>query len=434
MEGIRHTDNAQKVSHDINANLAEIGSQLTVSHESDAGSICRVLNDALGSELSTDMTAVGFCSDLNTLFEQAKVKNTFKFLHFSDTHGYPSAPQKAYQLIMADSDYQFAITTGDTGSYTYDFGSYEQLNLLAGANKLLMIAGNHDAYDSVFVKPQSASQAACTAKIHSFIGGNVVWGDAENNIPVTASYWHKDFVVAGGKKLRVLGIDQYERDSFPYFSNYGLVYTTKQLEWLVARLKELSSDDFVIVAIHEPQINRSAAAVASLKPTAPYDNSLLFVTEYLNSYDVWNTRAECIPGIIHAYMTRGRYANSYSIGGVTASIDADFTDIVPATFLCYLSGHSHCDMTQYIAESDYSQQLNLGITAADTYVTHSGDDDLGGSGSPASPVNEERYRINEVELDFERETIKVTRIGARNTAGGRVRDTIAFPFKKGGIL
>jgi hypothetical protein len=91
-------------------------------------------------------------------------------------------------------------------------------------------------------------------------------------------------------------------------------------------------------------------------------------------------------------------------------------------------------MTQYIAERDYSQQLNLGITAADTYVTHSGDDDLGGSGSPASPVNEERYRINEVELDFERETIKVTRIGARNTANGRVRDTITFPFKKGGAL
>lgn len=432
MEEIRHTDSAQKVSNDINANLAEIGSQSTVSHESSAGSICRVLNDALGGELSTDMTAVGFCSAVNALFEQASEKNTFKFLHFSDTHGYPSAPQKAYQLIMADSDYKFAITTGDTGSYTYDFGSYEQLNLLAGENKLLMIAGNHDAYDSVFVKPQAASQVACTARIHSFIGGNVVWGDAENNIPITASYWHKDFVVAGGKKLRVIGIDQYERDSFPYFSNYGLVYTTKQLEWLVARLKELSSDDFVIIATHEPQINLSSAAVASLKPTVPYDNSLLFVTEYLNSNNVWNTRAECIPGIIHAYMTRGRYANSYSIGGVTASIDADFTDIAPATFLCYLSGHTHWDIAQYNPANNYSGQLNIIITAADRYVNYSEEDDLGGSGSPASPVNEERYRINEVELDFERETIKVTRIGARNTAGGRVRDTITFPFKKGG--
>ena len=74
----------------------------------------------------------------------------------------------------------------------------------------------------------------------------------------------------------------------------------------------------------------------------------------------------------------------------------------------------------------------LVIAAADRTVIYSDADDMGGSGSSHTVPNpsSETYRINEVELDFDSKRITITRIGDMNTANGRVRDQITFPFKK----
>lgn len=380
---------------------------------------------------------------------------TKKFLHISDSHGAYAAAQVCKERIAAGTD-EFLLLTGDVSEYNVSGSNgltadlKTQLDAIP-SGKLLMCAGNHDTYENRF-GTSGVSQAATTAFLKSYLGNNVTWGDTNN----VASYWHKDIQLASSSKLRIISLDQYEIDVVRKPSNFYTMYSQTQINWFIARLKEMRATDFLIVVLHEPPVQSPAGNsddeyAVGLRATSPYYDGndelneplKLFVSEGLNQFG--NRRDEpnlnLLPRIMDAYLNKRSLSLAYNNKGGGTPKDITISETFtgnPCTFLFWIGGHQHCDIGTYLPDEsnetdggDWSNQLMLFVTADYYYTMYQSNDDLGGRYTnlpiPSNPVT---YRINEVELDFELQTIKVTRIGAQNTAGGRVRNTITFPFKK----
>lgn len=454
MTELTTTDYASQVVTKVNANF---GSEVITGDDS-AADVVAALNTAFAGTsgavtLTENDSATDFVEDVNMNFSlYVPSGDVVKFLHISDPHGSATATTKAKELL---SDNSFVFVTGDVTSYGGSNGISSGLttDFTAIGDKLLMLAGNHDTYDNKF-GTSSVSQQATTNFIKGWLGNRVTWGDQTG----VASYWYKDIQISETSKLRIISLDQYELDNVrnPGQWTYYTMYSQAQINWFIARLKELTANDYIIVATHEPPVqSRSVPSGEStdtypddyavgLRPSSNADTAKLFVSEGLRAFG--NRRTEpninLLPRIMYAYMHKQTLAMTYNNygGGSTPdiTINESFTSN-PATFLFWLGGHRHCDIGTYLPNEsgasdggDWSDQLMLYVTCGDKSINYQYDDDLGGTGSAVTPTptNAYTYRLNEVELDFENETIKVTRIGACNTAGGRVRNTITFPFKK----
>ena len=366
-----------------------------------------------------------------------------RFLHISDPHGASTAVTRCNELMAADDSIQFVLGTGDFTSYGGSLSSSLK-NALDSIpeGKLLMVAGNHDVYDNSW--GSSISQTATTNWLKGYTT-DVVWGDGNG----VASYWYKD-INLGRNKLRLIGLDQYEIDVVRKPSDYHTVYSQAQVDWFIARIKELSISDYLVIMMHEPPVQSRTTPdqyAVGMRPVDNNDMERLFVTSGLTDYA--NRRDEpsrhLFPRIMDAYLNRKSLSMTYNnLNGNSSSpdvtINEDFRLTLPCNFLFYVGGHTHCDNCGYLPNEenetqggDWSKQLMLYITAADRSVSYASWDDLGGTGTqlgtPASPSSES-YRINLVDIDFASQTIYIERIGDKNTVSGRVRTKNVFPFKK----
>ena len=458
----------------INGNLQELGSSVRVSN-TDAATVCAALNEVFSvyddiTTLSPSMSGSGFAAAVNGNFEKAAAAadtSRIKLLHVSDTHGETSMYEKILDIMDEQGeDVDLIVDTGDStkylaGNYTNAQKTlFDSMKSLGG--KLLMCPGNHDVYDNNHTGYGNgrADQVSETAWLRDCLGDNVTWGDA-NNI---GSYWHKD-IENDGHTLRVIGIDQYCIGNTVYTGSdrQYVVYSQAQVNWLLDLLYNTPSDYYIIVMLHEPAVqspNGDSEDTAATGMAA----SNLFVSEMLSSFCIRFTDVpsfNLLPQIIRAYMHQEnlsfQYSNRANMGGHgTLTVAKDFRNHTPATFLCYIGGHQHEDICGYIPYDDWNDQLMLHVAAGDSAVWQSTQDDLlwnfrnGSYGwdvhADRYATNEPSYRINEVTIDFSTRSITVKRIGNKTTAlydstngaarphGGRVRDQITFPFKKGGEL
>lgn len=467
---ITQNNNGSEVASIINQALEEAGSGVVIGDES-GSSASGKLNEVFGDDVLDDSQSGSEWSQavedgFDGLEPQPSIDALVKFLHASDPHGYATATTQAKAMLANDNDLAFLFVTGDMTAYSSNNISEGLASDFAAiGDKLLMLAGNHDTYDNRF-SASASSQQATTDYIKGLLGNRVIWGDPTG----VASYWHKDIQLAENAKLRIISLDQYEttalaaqRGQSLNNGKYYTLYTQAQVNWLIARLKELTANDYLIVATHEPPVqspngtNDSTTPdnyAVGLRPTTPYftngelsEPKKLFVSEGLsafgNRYDEPNLNL--LPRIMNAYLNKHRLVMTYNNKGGSSSnpditIDETFSG-KPATFLFYIGGHRHCDICTYLPNEsvatdggDFSDQLMLYITCGDKNISYQYDDDLGGTGSAVTPTptNTDTYRLNEVTLDFGEQTIKVKRYGAKNTAGGRVRDEITFPFVKEG--
>lgn len=473
MEELDYTKSASGFIDDVNANLEEMGSEAEVSASMSAGTLVSTLNNVFDDvddavELDNDQDAETFVANLNTNFGLAEDSEEelgkLKFLHYSDPHDKTSAAGVCNDMLTQgnesyDPDLSFVIVTGDF-SYRSDNVASQLRDKFSAcpSGKLLMLPGNHDTYDNYF-GADAKGQSTTTAFIKGYIGNSVNWGDTNN----VASYWYKDIAV-GNRKLRIISLDQYEIDVVRKPANYLTMYSQAQVDWFINLLEGLGKNDYLIIAMHEPPVQSqnwtsggpNDPYAESLAPSSPYfvDGELrepmkLFVSEYGGNVFGNGARTSpnynLFPRIMDAYLNKRSLNITYTNrGGNTSSpditINHDFSDATPCTFLFYICGHQHCDKTNYLPDEsdvqldggDWSDQLMLVIAAADRTVIYSDADDMGGSGGSHTVPNpsSETYRINEVELDFDNKRITITRIGDMNTANGRVRDQITFPFKK----
>lgn len=341
-----------------------------------------------------------------------------------------------------DSDIAFTILTGDyssgsgSGSSSYSNVSTPLTNL---GSKLLMVNGNHDVEDA-FAKNQQNATAFLKGKVTN---SEIVWGDSQG----VASYWYRDFELSENSKLRIIGVDAYEFDT-AYGSRYDTVYTQTQVDWIVARMMELRSTDYLIFAMHEPPVNSTVVDYA-YNQEGKMDTDIVakrrankFCSSRLWVWDSSLSNGNLLPMIVKAYKNRSIMATSLrQLNSLTGenilglSLGYDFSNVQPATFLCYIGGHLHGEYAEYHPDSLYNDQLLLFVDNSNPSTLGSSSDIGTRSSDTASGARSNGKLINQIALDFENRTIVIRRYGQQNALSyngfaAETRDTISFPFEK----
>lgn len=469
---LTYNDNATTVRNAINT---DAGATI-VTGQMDAGQVVSAVNTEYGTgTVSVSMNAHQFVDALNNAFDGGTpmpAKTSFTFLHVSDPHGFAVGLNQAKTELDNDSTIDALLFTGDytghaiinnaaskagmtyngtvltTSTRTTAITTSEvnaSLNSIKAAHgeKLLMSVGNHDAYDNA--NGYGSQQIATTAIKGWMTDGVVTWGDTSG----VASYWHKDYTLSATSKLRIINLDQYEntklgkRGQFQYWP----LYTQAQMDWLVARLKELTADDYLIIMMHEPAY-QDDTAIPTMLANVMTDGEKLFISEDLSKFNYKGdtTSINLLPRIIDAYLKGVNASLTYenlnngasgTANNTTITVNASFAGNAPCRFLFYIGGHRHCDIVSPLP-SPYGDQMMMHIAAADWVVASSADNDLLSHAQESYPstynandCNEKvsgnaDYCINKVVIDFEKGTINIDRIGASKTNGGRTRNTITF--------
>lgn len=380
--------------------------------------------------------------------------------------------------------YNKSIYNDSTDDYSYPEGTYrfyENGNPLTnidgnGTNKLLYVLGNHDKQDARYagkfyfldgndeaIGPNFSGTQLEQAHqwVRYLLGNSVNFGSATN-----CAYWYKDFVKTAEvngetvtKVVRVIGLDDYERAS-----GQPVWYTQGQVDWFMnlladasQRMVEDSAEYYILVMSHESPFKEAsghAAAVAMRPQNATEANGeKLFVSELKSSFHERSneTNVNLFPMIMKAYLESENLNTTYTnnIDSSVLNVIKDFSGVSPAIFVGWLCGHTHEDYAGYIPfigdddAEDYSDQLLLGVSAADSNTLWSSANDLlyninssNGKGTKWA-TEEPTYCINELIIDFTANTITIKRHGNKTTAnvsgrnyGGRVRDDVTFPLVK----
>lgn len=402
---------------------------LIVNMELNVENTANELVAALGEygDFSTDMTATEFVGEVNTAFPDADVSvndsattlvarinnaeyaeppEPFMFLHYSDSHGVYQSASKAAGMVGDptredyDADLAFAINTGDGTSNT------QMTN--ANNGKHYVIFGNHDASDVY-----SKNYANMVAAIRNWLPNPSVDTDfhfgGENK-----AYWYKDFILSNGRKLRLFGTCEYE-----YFDGdgsylYTSVVSQSQVDWLIAKLDELGEDDYFIVATHKPSVPSDSLGIKNRR------NMNKFCSSNLWTWDTGGGAQVIFSKIVDAYKNKRKIENYTNTAyNSVVTINKDWTNASPATFLCFLCGHVHGDY--HGSTPDLSNLLMFDI---DTCRASAGADDESDIPTSVRTANG-NILINKVTVDFEHKRIRVDRIGSQEVPARIVGENAA---------
>lgn len=412
-------DNATQVIEAINAAVPG-----TISASDNATQVIGSVNAAMGVGLTASDNATQVVAKVNS-FNPSRLR----FLHISDTHNSPDSINKAKELMDGNAAYLFTILTGDYSSQSGGYGAVDA-PLKAIGTKILMLTGNHDIYDTF-----ANNQPNATAYLKTVVTDpSIVWGDPTG----VASYWYKDIVAPDGGKLRILSMDGYDyRDGTGPGSRYDTIYSQAQVDWFIARIKELNANDYIIIATHEPVINGTVYDYSYNVPGKMDESAVAMrrVNDFCSSrlwvWDTSLTNGNLWPIVMNAYLNRlalnTTVTNTNTLTGEvlsTLALNEDFSAITPATFLCYLGGHLHGDMCTY--HPDYPSQLILLVDNANPST-------LGNSSDIRTRSN--GIMLNDITLNFSTRRIEITRIGnnaaeSYNGFPAITRESISFPFEK----
>lgn len=364
-----------------------------------------VVVDGVGS-LSIDMGNIKAGVDidgipLDELLQSAfGLNNTFSLLHLSDSHGGTACINALISMAKADNSIGMILHTGDFGNNAY--------NAMLDADciqPVLAILGNHDAWDTY-----SHDHADATAAIAALNGDDVVFGDEQN------SYWYKDVTTPAGKTIRFIALNEYD------YSNdaavawiYTVCYTQSQMEWFLDLLHDTPNSYYIVLVTHQP--------VQSLAPS-PGD----WICGGASNTYYEGGDASWLPKIIEAYKNHTAFSGTYTHYArpeLDFSVAKDFSDLTEnATFICYLSGHTHFDWCSNL--DAYPEQLMLDVTRADSNASAG----TNAQGNPQDDVARTpiSYAANKVTIDLGLRKVIVERIGSTILTGGGERTKIVFDF------
>jgi len=381
-------------------------------------------------------------------------ESTFTLLHLSDSHGYTAGLNQVIKVLESDDIDAFlftgdwtrhsiegrtAITTGATAA------AFEEIQDKYGS-RFLMLAGNHDVYDNRTV---GKTQSGATKAIKRWMASSdVTWGDGNG----VASYWHKDYCLSPYSKLRIIALDQYETSTVGKPTgiwNYQPIYSQDQIDWLMARLKELSPADYLIIALHEPAYNDSTGASTTVEATAMAGDNLWCSADLSKmNYKGDEASRNLLPKIMKNYLNKTSDSwqhTNLDEDSTAITVNADFQGNTPCHFLFYIGGHRHCDIVHELPLVDnygfatgFDRQMMIHVAAADWTVQSSKDDDLlveyfdasryEKTGYSKANENDPDYRINKLIINFTSRKVILKRIGATHTNHDTIRDEYEFEF------
>lgn len=330
----------------------------------------------------TDLSGLALTDYINGAYG---VRNRMVFLHISDTHGKLTALNEMITLANTYSDVDFVVHTGDIAKIT--FNRYVES---ACQRPKLLVWGNHDTYDTY-----SDSTAAAAAIRDLMSESDVNYGSE------TASYWYKDIATKKGDTVRIIGFDEYEMSDTVHL--YSVAYTQAQMDWFINLLRNTPSSYYLLLVHHQSVEMYSTDKYSDFKSIQVSKKTKLKVGDGEDS--------EIIPKILDAYLNR----RTFTYSSTYVSIDEDFSNVQPATFIMHIGGHIHADVCERLA--NFPSQLQLLVCRSDKDVSP-GPDDL--------TFGDETYCINMVTVDFYMKQVRVQRIGAKEKSDGTYRIMIDY--------
>lgn len=453
MTELNNNMTATEVVAAINGNLQECGSNESISLSDGAADVCSTLNEVFSGydgvdELSATMSATEFVAAVNKDFGIAadgelEPLERFSFLHMSDSHGADSSINKAISMMTSgNSDYddsiEFFLHTGDMGQSNNSSKEINAFDSNAAAMKMLFVQGNHDAneicrevLDRVSGNNGKNGKFILRYKAEGWMNNmNVAWGNTDeesvtiDGYPPKMSrgiYWSKDFILSDGKrKLSVIGLDLYNTGAGA-LAAYSHYITQKQANWFKSQLSTLGKNDYFLIALHEvPMYNNqerndapSTNATVLRRKNAFCSSRLWTFSPCSKGYEVFLT------AIVDAYLNRENKTISVTYGEDTITVNAEFANKQPATFVAWLCGHVHGEILTH--HPDYPNQLISSIDncfsahpngqSSDLRYNSSGVPDDSGTSRPQNSV-----LINKLTIDFDNKELTIDRIGLKNTA------------------
>lgn len=332
------------------------------------------------------------------------------FLHISDTHSVDVTLQPALEILNNDPTYSFMILTGD-------FLPTEEMmqEVLASEKPVFIIPGNHDSWD-VGSTNNALGQSGFREQVLNrlYPNGEVNFGDD------VANYYYVD-VAQNGCTIRVIGLDLYEIETVGGLIANSVIFSQKQIDWLIDVLETSGDKDGVIILTH----NGFGNARSNPRDDS-YINEFVSINAYMfyDTYNYFGTGdADLVPSIVEAYMTGENLTDSEFYNGYRLDkiyVTTNFTE-PHNNFIAHYGGHIHFDVVEHL--SWHPNQL-MCIVA------------YGGRGNGGREYNdliktdtgEDSYTINASNINFTTHEHKIVRLGSKKKIDGTLRQSILFNF------
>lgn len=281
---------------------------------------------------------------------------------------------------------------------------------------VLNVVGNHDAGQWHTNLSSVSTDKQCYDRfIAPYVSG---WGVTQPSNAATdgKSYYYKDFT---DEKIRLIVLCEFETDyqidpndatKLLYSREYRAMRQA-QVTWLIDTLTNTPSDYGVIVAMHQTPGLMGAA-----------DNQFVSfdLVDNQQAFNVYSDDKEWLAKILNAFANKTSLSLSVSqTGAVVTTLDCscDFS-AVQSEFICVLCGHTHRD---YIGRLKNYQSIPVLCVGADNLLYTS-------SFQPRAAGTPSEDLFNVINIDRNRKTIKVVRIGSDASVTGQVRDQLLMNY------
>ena len=355
------------------------------------------------------------CADVTAVYDYILYHDStndrrMSFLHISDTHSVDVTLQPALEILNSDPTYSFMILTGD-------FLPTEAMmqELLASEKPVFIIPGNHDSWDEG-TTAHALGQRGFREQVldRLYPNGEVNFG--EDSI---SNYFYAD-VTQNGCTIRVIGLDLYEIETVGTTINNSVIFSQKQIDWLIEVLEDSYDKDGVIIMTHNGFGNSRCN-----RRDDSYINEFISIHAYdfFDTYNYFGTGdADMVPSIVEAYMTGENLTNASFYGGyriqkinVTTNFDGPHNN-----FIAHYGGHIHFDVVEYL--SGFPNQLMCIVAYGGRGKGNSWNDLI------KTNTGEDSYTINANNINFTTHEHQIVRLGSKQKDDGTLRQSILFTF------
>ena len=384
--------------------------------------------DGLPSGLNFDIFGRNLAKDAAVRATGTRVNNTeivpLSFVHVSDIHTKGDNYKcflNAMRYLQHYAALKFGIVTGDLVWDNFaDAMTWYDLAVAQTTKPVLNVIGNHDAGQQNNTTPSldyvSSDLQLYNKAIAPYVSG---WGVTQPTDAATLgkSYYYKDFT---DEKIRLIVLNEFETDyqidpnnanKLLYSREYRAMHQA-QVDWLIASLAATPDDYGVVVAYHQPDDNIANDG----NPFVSID--LVGRTGW--PANIYSETRNWLPRILNAFATKTADSFTFSQTGAvvgTINVSCDFT-ANQAEFICILNGHTHRDIIGRL--TDYPDLLILCVGADNLLYTS--------NFCPRAEGTPSEDLFNVVNIDRNRKTIKVIRIGSDASITGQVRDQLLISY------
>lgn len=350
------------------------------------------------------------------------------FAHISDTHK-ATHNTRAFEVINylgAHGNLQFLMHTGDILEDPKSASQSRWADIVSGAQyPVLLTAGNHDVGNWA----TASGQYTTDAQFHNTFIAPVrdAWGlksDGGGTPYISGkNYYFKDFTEQKVRYIVVYEFElpvQFETDGSTLLAGRGARWISQeQADWFVETLRTTPDGYGVIVSKHAPDGRRG-------EDNNPFNSPFLKGKEHQQTYQKYGgvSYTTFFADIVQAFIDKTTISRTIQqVAGVitgSVTINADFTATAGREFICYVTGHTHADGINFLA--DYPKQMDLNINCDNTHYQHYSDLRLI-AGTPCEDA------INVYSVDRNRGVIHVVRIGGEYSADGDRRDILTVKYR-----